>query len=240
MAMRAVFGSMRLTKDIDFDRDPTLSQDSLKKSLLKSMTRAATLAGLRGARAQITKDTRTTVRARLEGGTLAGAEARFEIEVSGRSTPGGELVRTEVVVPPPQYSMAPFQVTTYTNEALAAMKIAAAMADQRTVARDLYDLHDLALSGANPVPILARQDPALLHEYATKALGKLELVTAAQMAQELAPYVPPQQRALLTEDAWIETTLFVADRIKGWCEQALAVSEAQDDTESEPQRGPAP
>ncbi|MFM9970103.1 MAG: nucleotidyl transferase AbiEii/AbiGii toxin family protein, partial [Burkholderiales bacterium] len=41
MAMRAVFGGMRLTKDIDFDRDPTQSLDSAKGGLRRSMVRAA-------------------------------------------------------------------------------------------------------------------------------------------------------------------------------------------------------
>ncbi len=68
MAMRAIFGSMRLTKDIDFDREPSLSLESAKNGLPKTLIRAAAVAGIRRPQAEITKLTATTIRTRLVKG----------------------------------------------------------------------------------------------------------------------------------------------------------------------------
>lgn len=228
MAMRAAFGSMRLTKDIDFDRDPTISQDTLKRNIERMLVRAANAAGVHAPKAQITKDTRTTVCARLQGTVGGSTDARFDVEVSGRDTPAAESVRIEIVTPPAKYSMAPFPITTYTNEALAAMKIGAALSAQRNAPRDLYDLRDLIWAGANPTQLLARQDADLLSDFADRALGKLELLTFQLAQQELLPYLPQQDREALDEDRWIEATLMVADTIQGWCTAALELQQAQE------------
>lgn len=221
MAMRAAFGSLRLTKDIDFDRDSSLSQDALKKGLLNNLVRAAAAAGIREPKVEITKDTKTTVRARLQGLLTGGVGVRFDVEVSGRGTPDRSNLRAEMVAPPPRYAMAPFPVTTYTNEALAVMKIAAALSEQRHAPRDLYDLRDLIHAGVDPTDLLARQDADLLEDFAARALGKLEMLSYSLAQQELLPYLPSDERDALTEDAWLEATLLVADRVVQWCEAAL-------------------
>lgn len=221
MAMRSVLGSMRLTKDIDFDREQSLSQEALRRGLRAQLIRAATTAGIKMPKVEFTKDTQTTVRARLAGSIAGGAEVRFDVEVSGRKAPERGLVRTEIVKPPPRYGMAPFVVKTYTNEALAAMKIAAALSEQRNAPRDLYDLRDLIHAGANPTELLAQQDTDLLEDYVLRAPAKLEMLTFALAQQELLPYLPVEERALLTEDAWIDATLMIADHITRWCKDAL-------------------
>lgn len=225
MAMRAAFGSLRLTKDIDFDRHESISQASLTKGLQKTLTRAAGIAGIREPKAEITKDTKTTVRARLQGVIGSGMDVRFDVEVSGRPAPSRENVRVEIVTPPQRYSMAPFPVTTYTNEALAAMKIGAALSAQRNAPRDLYDLRDLVRAGTDPTRLLATQDEALLADFSARALGKLEMLTFELAQQELLPFLPPPERAALSEDAWIETTILVAERIQSWCEAALQLQQ---------------
>lgn len=220
MAMRAAFGSMRLTKDIDFDRDLTISQAALKGALQKNLRRAASTSGLREPKVDITKDTKFTVRARLQALLPTGGEVRFDVEVSGRGAAAKENIRQEIVAPPAKYSMAPFPVTTYTNETLAAMKIGAALSEQRNAARDLYDLRDLARAGADPTLLLAQQDPVLLKDFGERALGKLEMLTFALAQQELLPYLPPAEREALTQDAWLATTLLVAEKIHEWCAAA--------------------
>ena len=221
MAMRAAFGSMRLTKDIDFDRDSTISQETLKKNLGRLLVRAASAAAIRDPKAEITKDTRTTVRARLSGTIGNGLGVRFDIEVSGRDTPSPHNVREAIVVAPASYAMAPFPVTTYTNAALAAMKIGAALAEQRNAPRDLYDLRDLVRAGADPVELLSRQEPEQLAGFSARALGKLEALSFQQAQQELLPYLPPEERQMLDENTWIDMTLMVAQTIETWCDTAL-------------------
>jgi predicted nucleotidyltransferase component of viral defense system len=232
MAMRAAFGSMRLTKDIDFDRDQTISQDTLKKNLERMLIRAASTARIMSPKARITKDTKTTVRARLEGIIGNDKDVRFDVEVSGRDKMDKENLRCVIVTPPAKYSMAPFSVSTYTNSALAAMKISAALSAQRNAPRDLYDLRDLIWAEANPTDILAKQDAALLEDYSLACLGKLELLTFQLAQQELLPFLPLAERQTLTEGRWIEMTLMVADTIQGWCKAALDLQQSQDKPES--------
>ncbi len=221
MAMRAALGSMRLTKDIDFDRDLSLSQDVLKRGLRKHLLRAATIAGIKMPEVEFTKDTRTTLRARLAGGIDARADVRFDVEVSGRMAPLPGCVRNEIVSPHPQYGMAAFSVKTYTNDALAAMKIAAALSQQRNAPRDLYDLRDLIHAGADPTSLLAQQDAALLEEYASRAADKLEMLSYALAVQELLQYLPRSERDVMTEGVWIDVILMAADHVVRWCHDAL-------------------
>lgn len=235
MAMRAVFGSMRLTKDIDFDRDPSLSQEALKRSLSGNLLRAATMAGIKSGHVDITKSTSTTVRARLQGSVGSVGDVRFDVEVSGREVPNKSLLRSEVVQPPARYGMAPFSVLAYNNAALAAMKIAAALSEQRYAPRDLYDLRDLIWSGADPTTLLAQQDESLLEDWAARSLGKLEMLSYSLAQQELLPYLPPDRRQALTEEAWIDHTLMVADAIGRWCTGALQLQAQKGDASNRPE-----
>ncbi len=222
MAMRASVGSMRLTKDMDFDRAGTLSLSSLGTGLPRVLSVAAANAGVRLARTSVTKSTKTTVRARLEGLTIDGAELRFEIEVSGRETFGDECVKSEMVAPPSTYGIAPFNVMCYKNETLAYQKIGAAMSNSRDVPRDILDIHDLATLGADPVPLMAaRLRLEELNSMQGAVLQKLGAIGHDRMREELAPYLPVSIRDELTEDRWIEMTLYVADAIETWIARAI-------------------
>ncbi len=222
MAMRAVFGSLRLTKDIDFDRQPSLSMDSLKTGMPKALVRAAANAGIRQPVAEITKLTSTTVRARLTGRAPTGEGLRFEVEISGRHDIPAAWKRRETVAPPASYGMAPFVVESYSNDALAAMKVAAAMSEARHAPRDIYDLQDLIAANANPTALLATSSPAAaLEAIQEKALAKLELIGFDLAREELLPYLPPDVRDALTPDRWLEHTLTVGAAIETWCQAAL-------------------
>jgi hypothetical protein len=227
MAMRAAFGSMRLTKDIDFDRDQTISQESLKKSLERSLLRAAHVARLSSPKVRVTKDTGTTLRVRLEGALSGKTDVRFDVEVSGRAAPAAAHLRSVIVAPPARYAMAPFPVATYTDQALAAMKISAALSAQRNAPRDLYDLRDLIWAHADPTDLLAEQDADLLEDLSERALGKLELITFQLAQQELLPYLPADVRQAINQDGWIEMTLMVADTIQCWCKDAMKLQQAR-------------
>jgi predicted nucleotidyltransferase component of viral defense system len=223
MAMRAVFGSLRLTKDIDFDRQPSLSMDSLKAGLPKALVRAAANAGIKQPKAEITKLTQTTVRARLAGFAPTGDSLRFEVEISGRHEIPSNWRRREIIAPPASYGMAPFMVESYSNDVLAAMKIAAAMSDARNAPRDVYDLNDLIAAQANPAAILAsRSTQEALERIKTNAHDKLELIDFNLAREELLPYLPKDIRETLTEYQWFENTLTVSAAIVRWCDEAIA------------------
>ncbi|MBC7379329.1 MAG: nucleotidyl transferase AbiEii/AbiGii toxin family protein [Burkholderiaceae bacterium] len=221
MAMRAVFGSMRLTKDIDFDRDASLSLDSAKNGLPKTLVRAASVAGIRQPDAQVTKLTATTIRARLSGQTNAGIPVRFEVEISGRGDASPQERRKETVIAPPSYGMAPFLVESYSTDALAAMKVAAAMSEARNVPRDIYDLYDLVKAGARPARLLASAPVAVLERIQAGATDKLDGIGFDLAREELLPYLPASLRDTLTEDRWLDYTLAVGEALERWAAEAL-------------------
>lgn len=226
MAMRAVIGSMRLTKDIDFDRAPSLSLNSARNGLLRTLAVAAANAGIRQAEAAITKASDTTMRARLSGLSPGGIALRFEVEVSGRGSVDARHHRKETVVPPPSYGMAPFVIESYTADMLAAMKTAAALAPVRNVPRDIHDLFDLAGGGADPSTILAESATVKLQALRGSALAKLESISFDMAREELLPYLPPAVRASLDETRWLEMVLQVAEKIEAWVQAALALQES--------------
>lgn len=234
MAMRAVVGSMRLTKDIDFDRDPTFAINSVKGRLRKSLQTAAANAGFRAPRAEITKETPTTVRARLSGLSATAQDLRFEVEVSGRQQElNRSYIRVVTVTPPASYAMAPFLVEAYTADMLAAMKVAAAMSDLRNAPRDVFDLYDLIHLGADPAPLLAKQLPSLLQDVRRTAMTKIEHIGFDLAREELLPYLPKAERDSLTDDRWTDYILTVGEAIERWVDEALAM-------QVEEAEGPAP
>ncbi len=152
LAMRVALGSMRLTKDVDFDRAEGVSTASVQSSVKKALQYAAQSTGIRGAEIDPGKSTETTVRMRLAG-MVAGASVRFVVEVSGRNPVPREYQARVQVTPPSRYGIAPFVMTTYTHAMLAASKVMAVMSANRNVPRDVYDLNDLGAT--HPEPLLA-------------------------------------------------------------------------------------
>lgn len=234
MAMRVSVGSMRLTKDLDFNRAPSLSLASLKGGINRLLGNAAMNAGIRQSRVDITKASTTTLRARLEGISTANAKPMFEVEVSGRSAIDPALVKRELVVPPSSYGLAPFVVECYSNDALAAQKTLAAMSDSRDVPRDIHDLFDLATLGADPSRILAGQAPAFLSSLRGKSLGKLEQIGFDRMREELAPYLPVAMREAIDDSRWTEMLIKASESIEAWVAHAIEI--AGDDAARPPPR----
>ncbi len=220
MAMRASFGSLRLTKDMDFDRDPTTTTlASVKGMLLRGMKIAAEQARLRAVAVDFPKATEVTLRARMVGETVGGHAVRFEVEVSGRRFPGRENRRMETVVPPSDYGMAPFPVHTYTHQMLAASKVLAVMSDNRNVPRDVYDLRDLILAQASPVDILRDLPAEAVTRMRADVVGKLALITFDHAREELLPYLPPPTAAGIDQATWEAWTLDVAESVDEWLKE---------------------
>ena len=221
MAMRVAVGSMRLTKDIDFDRVGEVSTNAVKASVRKALLYGAQSARLLGPQVDDLKVTPTTVRLRLAG-TASGTPVKFVVEVSGRSAPADGSYERVTVTPPARYGIAPFAVASYTHDMLAATKVAAIMSPNRNVPRDLYDLYDLAAS--LPERWLADQfDREALQAWKSEALSKVLAIGFDQARDELLPYVAPDLRASLTPQVWEEMTLVVGDRMEHWLSGALGL-----------------
>lgn len=219
MAMRMAVGSLRLTKDVDFDRADGVSTASVQSSVKKALQYAVQSAGLRGAEIDPGKSTETTVRMRLAG-TVAGAPIRFVVEVSGRNPVAHDCQSRVQVVPPSRYGIAPFVVTAYSHAMLAASKVMAVMSANRNVPRDVFDLNDLLT--VDPVSILAsRVDSFALKEIADQVLNKVCAIDFALARQELLPYIPTNQREAISQERWDEMTLNVAQTVEKWVAGAL-------------------
>lgn len=219
MAMRVVVGSMRLTKDVDFDRAAEVSTNAVKASVRKALAYGAQSARLLGSQVDELKATSTTVRMRLAG-TASGTPVKFVVEVSGRSAPREGSYTRVTVTPPARYGIAPFAIAAYAREMLAATKVAASMSPNRNVPRDIYDLHDLA--AATPEQFLGDLfAPDTLRQWMNESLSKVTAISFDQARDELLPYLPHGLRASLTPAAWEEMTLAVADRIEQWLAGAL-------------------
>jgi hypothetical protein len=120
--------------------------------------------------------------------------------------------------------VAPFMVETYSNNVLAAMKIAAAMSDARNAPWDIYDLQDLIAAQTNPVAILAsRSSLGALEIMKANAQSKLEFISFELAREELLPYLPEEVRESITEHQWLEYTLTVGTSIERWCDEAIGV-----------------
>jgi predicted nucleotidyltransferase component of viral defense system len=84
MAMRALYGSARLTKDIDFDCEDSVSAQSMKTQMPKALEQAARSAGLVNIKTTQTKagdlSSKWRLDAQLKGATLM----TFDVEISRR------------------------------------------------------------------------------------------------------------------------------------------------------------
>src|SRR5579863_6252221 len=91
MAMRALYGSTRLTKDVDFDCEDNFSQQSMQSHMSKALMQAARLAGLAATEVTQTKRGERSARWRIVGTAAGEVKIVWEAEVSRRG------------VPPPQF-----------------------------------------------------------------------------------------------------------------------------------------
>jgi predicted nucleotidyltransferase component of viral defense system len=227
LAMRACIGSMRLTKDVDFDLGASISTAAASASVQRGLRAAAQAARILSPAIDVTKETDTTVRVRLSGHISAGVPIRFVVEVSGRNTITPDMTKRETVSPPASYGIAPFVVSTYTHDMLAASKVLAAMSENRSVPRDIYDLNDLL--GADPASLLRSMvGKEYLLEIKERALQKLGLIKFEQAVNELMPYIPREERESLNQDVWQEITLRVADQIEAWAISAMQEAPPRD------------
>jgi len=223
MAMRALFGSLRLTKDIDFERAASLSIASLRKTLPKSLEKAALLAGLQGPTATATKVTATTIRVSLAARLSETDEAvQYEVEISGRGLPPPESLVRLSVAPPMSYRMAQFTISSYDAHAMAAAKVAALHSDNRSVPRDIFDLSDLIAQGANPVTLLRqRASPTWLRSIADRGIERTSIIGWGRANEEVLPYLPERVRETLSAADWEDKCLRVAETVDQWIREAL-------------------
>lgn len=106
MAMRALHGSVRLTKDIDYDCSPEFPVQTLKKQVGSALKQAGISAGLTSIKVDCTMEEGATCRWRLAGMPLGGTkQVRWDVEVSRRGPPQSEFLVSPTFVAPREGTM---------------------------------------------------------------------------------------------------------------------------------------
>jgi predicted nucleotidyltransferase component of viral defense system len=222
MAMRALYGSARLTRDVDFDCDDSLSDRSMATRIPNALEQAARSAGIVEQKVDRTKSGERASRWRLKGRTRDGVQVTWEVEISRRGVPDARFVETRPIQPPYDYIMAPFVARVYGQTAMAAGKVNALLSDNRSVPRDIYDLDDLLRRGASPVALwtehLSREN---LERKRDTVLPKVTLIDFPLANAELLPYLARDIRATIDEKRWGDIQLEVAEGVGRWFEEAI-------------------
>jgi predicted nucleotidyltransferase component of viral defense system len=223
MAMRALYGSTRLTKDVDFDCEDNVSRQSMHAHMNKALLQAARLAGLTGTEVAQTKKGERSARWRIIGTAAGDVKIVWEAEVSRRGVPPPEFVETKPFETPVEYRIPPFSVRVYGAAAMAGGKVNALLSDNRSVPRDVYDLSELVRHGADPTELWVRHiPPEVLQRKRAAIMAKIESIDFALAAAELLPYIAPEMRHAIDEDRWDEIRLDVAHHVEHWMDQAVA------------------
>jgi predicted nucleotidyltransferase component of viral defense system len=222
MAMRALYGSARLTKDVDFDCEDSVSPQSMAARIPKALDQAARRAGIVHPKVVQTKTGDLSGKWRLVGATQAGPGVSWDVEISRRGIPPSQYIDTQTIQPPFDYALAPFIARVYSETATVASKISALLSERRNVPRDIYDLYDLVNRGANPVPLWIEAVPRETLERKGKAvLPKIAGIDFALASTELLPYIARDLRATIDAKRWDEMCMVVAEAVDGWLREAI-------------------
>lgn len=226
MAMRALYGSTRLTKDVDFDCEDKVSQQSMQSHMSKALTQAARLVGLAGVEVTRTKRDERSVRWRVAGTAAGDVKIVWEVEVSRRGVPPAEFIETKPFETPIAYRIPPFSVRVYGPAAMAGGKVNALLSENRSVPRDVYDLSELIRNRADPTELWIRRIPRQVLERKRPAImAKIEIIDFATAAAELLPYIAPEIRQSIDEARWDEIRLDVAHHVEQWMDSAILGAE---------------
>lgn len=235
MAMRALYGSARLTKDVDFDCEESVSDRSMSARISGALQQAARSAGIVEPKVDRTKSGELASRWRLQGRTRDGTQISWEVELSRRGIPDARYIESRPIQPPYEYVLAPFIVRVYGEAALAAGKVNALLSDRRSVPRDVYDLADLIQRGASPVELwsasLSREN---LERKRAAVLPKVTLIDFPLANAELLPYLARDIRTSIDERRWEELQLEVAEGVGRWFDEAVPKARAAKEMNRDP------
>ena len=235
MAMRALYGSARLTKDVDFDCADSISDRSLATRIQSALEQAARSAGIVEQKIDRTKSGERASRWRLTGRTRDSIAVTWEVELSRRGVPDARFVETRTIQPPYEYTIAPFVARVYSETAMAAGKVNALLSDNRSVPRDVYDLADLVRRGASPVPLwIERLSRENLERKRDAVLPKVALIDFPLANAELLPYLARDIRATIDQKRWGDMQFEVTEGVSRWFEEAIPKSKRAKEIKRDP------
>ena len=214
MAVAALYGNSRQTRDIDLDFPPL---DERTAESLHNQVRRALDQALRGYVVDVKIHSpgkgEISPKWKIGGRSTDGAPFNLKIEVSRRPPPPGS-VRQVTVSGIAALGLGVFYVDLYSEPTLAAMKIAALLSPDRCAPRDVYDL-DLLLPVHQPGRGLlawALDVAQVAPIDAPKTLrNKLEAMPWDLFQSQMLPAIESATAFRFTPDTWFE----MKDRVAG-------------------------
>jgi len=216
MAMRALYGSQRHTKDIDLGQDGAAHSLASLQRLMRRAVKEATQGFLDAVVVTEPKQTDTVARWKIHGRTPAGTDIGLTVEVSRRGVANGHLTHETYRVP--GGGMPAVTLDVYDGQAMAASKVFALASETRLAPRDLYDLDLLVRMDVRPDPALFDGIPDR-RAFVAQCWRKIELMDWALFEQEVMPYLPGSARSRLDEPAFEAMRIRVGEAIERWLGQ---------------------
>jgi predicted nucleotidyltransferase component of viral defense system len=223
MAMRAVHGSVRYTKDIDLDANLKHSRERVHGIVRRSIDRAVASGLIEKATVTEPKQTDTTLRWKIVG-TQPGSDApmNLTVEVSRRATLSeGHIV--EVPLSPAHGAEEGVKVQVLDSQAIAVTKVLALTDPKRMAPRDLYDLHVLIEANVQePAHLLAALPNASerLPQAMAELWPKIESMTYGLFRTDVVPYLPANVANVIDENVFDDMRLAVGTNVEKWLKAA--------------------
>jgi len=222
LALNALYGSSRLTMDIDLDFPPQNERtaESLHGQIMRAIRAALTGLRIHDSRISEPRKAEVSPKWKVSGTTPDGAPFNVQVEVSRRPpVPVGGTrqhpVRNELAPGLPV-----FYVDLYDEATLAAMKLAALLSPNRHAARDIFDLDMLFANGHRPdrdafrTLMTSRTPPA--GEPADEASRKIAAFTWQDYVAQVQPALEADEAARIDADEWMAMKDRVADIAREW------------------------
>jgi hypothetical protein len=206
MALAALYGHSRLTRDIDLDFPPLSERtaESLHNQIRRALDLALRGSGVVDCKIHVPGKGEISPKWKVSGRSAEGAAFNLNVEVSRRPPPPGR-VRQVALPGVAAFGFAAFYVDLYEEPVLAAMKLAALLSPDRCAPRDVYDL-DLLLAAHPPgLELLnwALKMARIAPPEASQALqNKLEAMPWSMFEAQLLPSLAPLIAARYNAESW--------------------------------------
>lgn len=214
-AMRALFGSQRLTKDVDLDFvNPKRTADSLHRTIQRAIEAAARgLPTLRDTQVSVPGKAESSPRWKVNLTDDQGRRYHVEIEVSRDPVraPPGQVVQ-QAYVPEAAKGIPRFWVDIYAGPVLIATKLAALLG--REVPRDVYDLDILLHAAQAPDVALvgwAVQRAGISGDPVEVLWARLDGLSWERFRTELGDALPDAVAERIDEAEWTAMKLRVGE-----------------------------
>jgi predicted nucleotidyltransferase component of viral defense system len=224
LAMRAVLGSTRYTTDIDLDAVTDAPVGRIQGIVRRSIDRVLKQQGLlEDPQVSEPKQTETTLRWKVNGrapGTTRPISLTVEVSRREWAAP----FRTKQLELSKEFAggAARGRVLVLDAQALAVCKVMALTDPRRDAPRDLFDLSVLLETELeDPAVLLAHQSRERVEQALSELWGKIELMGYERFKTDVAPYLPPELAAAVTQERYEELQVNVGTHVEQWLETAL-------------------